>query len=189
MTTSTTSRPRTTTTRRTTTTPRRPASAGSRHDEILLTVEGRAMLAERARYLRDVALPDLRPHLVVRERDERVVADFERLSAEAEWLERIVATAALLPAYTDDEVHLGSRVLIEMPDGERTWVRPVHAVEAFLDDERVSLASPVSQALLGARPGDLVPVDGPAGTWSCAVVEVVNTKPARASRRRKTAAA
>ena len=186
MSTTTTSRPRPTTGRTAT---RRPRTTVPRQDEILLTVEGRALLSERARYLRDVALPDLRPHLVARERDERVVADFERLSAEAEWLERVVATAGALPAYDDDEVHLGSRVLIEMPDGERTWVRPVHAVEAFLDDERVSLASPVSQALLGARPGDLVPVEGPAGTWSCSVVEVVNHRPVRASRRRKPAAA
>jgi transcription elongation GreA/GreB family factor len=187
MSTTTTSRPRPAARRASTSTRRR--TTVPRQDEILLTVEGRALLSERARYLRDVALPDLRPHLVARERDERVVADFERLSAEAEWLERVVATAGALPAYDDDEVHLGSRVLIEMPDGERTWVRPVHAVEAFLDDERVSLASPVSQALIGARPGDLVPVEGPAGTWSCAVLEVVNHKPVRASRRRKPAAA
>jgi transcription elongation GreA/GreB family factor len=183
MTTTTTARPRTTTARRT----GRPAAP--RQDEIVLTLEGRALLAERARYLRDVALPDLRPHLVVRERDERVVADFERLSAEAERLERVVATAVTLPAYTDDMVHPGSRVLIEMPDGERTWVRPVHAVEAALDDERVSLTSPVSQALLGARPGDVVPVAGPAGSWSCSVVEVVNSTPPAPRRRRRTAAA
>jgi len=165
------------------------ASAPTRPGEVLLTADGLALLGERAVHLRAVALPELRPHLVARERDERIVADFERLSAEAERLERVVATAATLPTYDDTEVHVGSRVLIEHPDGERAWVRPVDAVEAFLDDERVSLASPVSQALLGARAGDVVPVDGPAGTWSCQVVEVVNSRPAGTRRRRRTAAA
>ena len=58
MTTATASRPATARRTTSTTTAPRPARAASRHDEVLLTVEGRAMLAERARYLREVALPD-----------------------------------------------------------------------------------------------------------------------------------
>lgn len=169
-------------TRRRTTTPRR--SAATRTEEVRLTAEGRALLAERARTVREVLLPALRPHLVDRERDERDVAEFERLSAELERLEHLVDTAELLPESTDGTVQPGSRVLIEMHDGERAWVRPVHAVEAFLDDERISYTSPVSQALMGAVAGDVVPVHGPAGVWSCSVVEVEQPKRRRAARKR-----
>jgi transcription elongation GreA/GreB family factor len=156
---------------------------------VQLTADGLELLARRAAHLREVVLPELRPHLVARERDERVVADFERLSAEAARLDRIVATTTVLPAYPEDGiVHPGSRVLIELPDGETEWVRPVHDVEAFLDDERVSLASPLSRALLGARVTDVVEVDGPSGTWACRVLDVARTRPAGARRRRRTAA-
>ena len=67
---------------------------------------------------------------------------------------------------------LGSRVLVGMPDGEQVLVRPVHPVEAALDDERVSIASPLSRALLGCRPGHRVTVHGPAGEWEADVLEV-----------------
>ena len=148
------------------------AQALRQRDSLMLTADGRDMLSERAHHLRTVALPELRPLLSARERDERMVAEFERLSIEAERLERLVATATALPAYADGSVHLGSRVLIELPGGDRIVVRPVHAVEAFLDDERVSLDSPVSQAVLGARSGDAVAVEGPSGRWTCVVLDV-----------------
>jgi transcription elongation GreA/GreB family factor len=141
--------------------------------DIALTSDGRALLADRLRTLREVTLPELRPILTDRERDERDVADFERLTAEAEELDYVLATALTLPPATGAEVVLGSRVLVRMPGRKRATVRPVHAVEASLDDERISVDSPLSQALLGAVAGDSVTVDGPTGSWRCHVLEVL----------------
>ena len=70
------------------------------------------------------------------------------------------------------EVGLGSRVLLRLAGGVEEWVRPVHPVEAFLDEERISATSPLSQALLGASVGQTVTVHGPSSTWRCRVVEV-----------------
>ncbi len=151
-----------------------PVDVAPVRDEVVLTSGGRDLLAERLRMLRDVALPERRPMLVDRERDERDVADFERLLAEAETLEHLLATARVLEPSGGPVIALGSRVLLQLARRERLTVRVVHPVEASLDDERVSVESPLSQALLGARVGDTVTVQGPAGAWRCRVLEVAD---------------
>ncbi len=148
-----------------------------------LTARGHAILLERARRLREETLPELRPLLVERERDERDVAEFERLVEEQARLESLVATSITLPEEHDGTVRCGTRLLIELPDGEQVWIRPVHPAEAFLDDERVSMTSPVSRAVLGAEAGDVVVVHGPSSTWDCRVVAVGEAVP-RPRRRR-----
>lgn len=155
-----------------------------------LTAEGHAILAERARRLREERLPELRPLLVERERDERDVAEFERAQAELDRLERLLAEAAVLDHTGADpaRVHLGARVVIETPDQHRETVRIVHPVEASLDDERIALTSPLAQAVLGAAVGETVWVPAPIGAWPARVVEVMlDGAPAR--RRRKQALA
>ncbi|HSN06087.1 MAG TPA: GreA/GreB family elongation factor, partial [Candidatus Angelobacter sp.] len=139
---------------------------------VALTPDGRVLLEQRLEALRTVALPRLRPLLARRERDERDVAEFERLSAEAERLDVVLGVAITLQQADSVTVRWGSRVLIELPDGERTWIRPVHPAEAFLDEERVSVTSPVSQAVLDAGAGDVVTVHGPHGDWECRILEV-----------------
>jgi transcription elongation factor GreA len=153
----------------------RSASASTSRVEgagIPLTDDGLALLAERLVFLHDVALPELRPLLATRERDERDVAAFERLLAEAQWLEMVLGGAIAIPPQDFDTVGIGARVQLAMPDGESTWVRPVHPIEAALDDERISVASPVSQAILGRRVGDKITVVGPAGTWVCEILDI-----------------
>lgn len=137
-----------------------------------LTDEGRRLLAERLDLMRGVSLPLLRPLLVAPDRDERDVAHFERLMAEALRLDALLASAGPVPAVPEGMVGLGSRVLIELPDGPQVWLRPVHPAEAHLDEERVSCESPVAVAILGARAGDEIAVRGPSGRWLCRVVDV-----------------
>ena len=142
----------------------------------MLTEEGRARLAERARLLRERTLPELRPLLVEWDRDERHVAEFERVQAELDRLERLLAEADTVHvdvATAPAAVPLGARVLIEMPDGGRETVRVVHPDEAWLDDERISTTSPLARVLLGAPVGSTVWVSAPAGAWPCRVVDVL----------------
>ena len=140
-----------------------------------LTAQGHAILVERARRLREERLPELRPLLVERERDERDVAEFERSQAELDRLERLLAESAVLDHTGADpaRVHLGARIVIETPDQHRETVRIVHPVEASLDDERIALTSPLAQAVLGARVGETVWVPAPIGAWPARVVEVL----------------
>ncbi len=162
--------------------PRRPRSTSikSRREEaareessaVTLTPDGRLLMTERLRHLREAALPALVPLLMDRERDERDTAEFERLTAEADWLEHLLATSLTASPGDGCEVRLGSRVLLRLAGGVEEWVRPVHPVEAFLDDERISATSPLSQALLGAAVGQTVTVHGPSSTWRCRVDEI-----------------
>jgi len=154
----------------TSTRPDRPGEVDGRPQ---LTREGVVQLEERARDIRERRLPELRPLLVETERDERVVADFERLTAEATEIDVLLAQAEVIgidPASADGRVSLGMRVQVTLEDGGEAWVRPVHPDEAFLDEERISATSPLAIALVGARAGHTVWVDAPGGAWPCRVL-------------------
>lgn len=142
---------------------------------VRLTPGGHARLAERVAEITDVRLPLMRDLLVERERDERDVAEFERLLEEAVVLDALLGEAEILtddPAAFEGRVDLGMRVRITLADGSEAWVRPVHPAEAALDDERISVTSPLATALLGARQSQMVWVAAPAGVWACTVLEI-----------------
>ena len=140
-----------------------------------LTPGGHLGIAHRIVEIREQRLPELRPLLIDRERDERDVADFERLLVEADELEALLAEAEIM---TDDDlafdgrIEVGMRVHVSMADGSHEWVRIVHPAEAFLDGERISQTSPLAIALLGARKSDSVWVAAPSGVWSCTVLDI-----------------
>ena len=140
-----------------------------------LTPGGYSGIAHRIEEIREQRLPELRPLLVDKERDERDVADFERLLVEADELEALLAEAEIMDDEDrgfDGRIEVGARVQISMADGSHEWVRIVHPAEAFLDGERVSQTSPLATALLGARKSDSVWVEAPSGVWSCTVLDI-----------------
>ena len=140
---------------------------------VMLTAEGRAMLHARMVELADEVLPSMRPLLVEDERDERVVADFERLQAEHDRLAVLLGTSGDLDTSAlGDSIVLGSRVAITDADGLRRVVRIVDPVEAFLDDERISDTSPLARALLGRRVGDECSVGAPSGVWTAKILAI-----------------
>lgn len=150
-----------------------------------LTAEGYAMIEQRLADIRDRRLPELRPLLVEHERDERDVAQFEALLAEEARWQALLAEAEVLPELpADGAVALGSRVRITLADGSKAWVRPVHPAEAFLDDERISITSPLGAALIGATPGDVLTVEAPVGPWECTVLSIEGVRKRRVSRRK-----
>jgi len=140
-----------------------------------LTPGGHARITERLHDITENRLPQMRPLLVDRERDERDVAEFERLLEEADTLAVLLAQAEIIaddPTGFEGRVELGMRVHITLADGSSAWVRPVHPAEAFLDEERISMTSPLGIALLGARATHVVWVDAPDGVWACTILEV-----------------
>lgn len=144
-----------------------------RKNAIQLTAEGYALIEERLADLRERRIPELRPLLVEHDRDERNVAEFEALLAEEAALQATLAEAEVVPAVRKDgRVRLGSLVGVTLADGSTAWVRPVHAAEAALDDERISIGSPLGSAILGVFAGDKVTVEAPVGRWECTVLEV-----------------
>jgi transcription elongation GreA/GreB family factor len=148
---------------------------GRKPDALRLTPGGYAAITERIAAIKEQRLPTMRPLLIDKERDERDVAEFERLLVEAVELEALLAEAEVM---TDDDVafdgriELGMRVRVSMVDGSQEWVRIVHPAEAFLDDERISETSPLATALLGARATEAVWVAAPSGVWSCSILAI-----------------
>lgn len=140
--------------------------------QVRLTAEGRARLNERMVELASEILPAMRPLLVEDERDERVVADFERLQAEHDRLSVLLGTSGELPPATGEVIALGSRVAFSDSDGQRRIVRIVDPVEAFLDEERISSTSPLAVALLGHAVGDECKVAAPSGIWVATVLAI-----------------
>ena len=153
----------------------RPDRPGERDGRPLLTREGYLQLERRAADIRERRLPEMRPLLAESERDERVVAEFERLMEEADGIDSLLAQSEVIaidPVAVDGRVALGMRVQVVLEDDTEAWVRPVHPDEAFLDEERISATSPLAIALLGARTGHTVWVDAPTGTWPCRVLSI-----------------
>ena len=165
---------------------------GERSGRPLLTRSGAQLLTELAADIRYRRLAELAPLLVEHERDERHVAQFEHTLAQADRWDAFLASADILdsnPAAFDGRIWLGMRAQVRLIDGSSAWVRPVHPYEAILDDERISVTSPLGAAIHGSRLGDDVVVHAPIGTWTCRILAVdlgegVVTK---APRRRKAA--
>jgi transcription elongation GreA/GreB family factor len=148
---------------------------GERAVRPMLTRGGAQLLAERVAGIRHRRLGELVPLLVEPERDERHVAEFEHVLAEADRWDAFLNSADILdldPSAFDGRVGLGVRVQVLLVDESSAWVRTVHPLEAFLDDERISLTSPLGAALLGARVGDEVVVQAPVGNWTCRILAV-----------------
>jgi len=72
-----------------------------------------------------------------------------------------------------DRAGFGSRVEVEDKDGDRHAWRLVFPEFIDIDDEMVSIASPMGRALLGTRPGDEVWLDTPDGERTYRVLGVV----------------
>ncbi len=144
------------------------------HDKrVMLTPEGRASLQARVAEIASEELPAMRPLLVEDERDERVVADFERLQAEHDRIVVLLGTSGTLDIDAlGPVIRVGSRVAVTDGDGQRLVVRIVDPVEAYLDEERISSTSPLASALLGHVVGDECEVVAPASTWTATVVAV-----------------
>lgn len=141
----------------------------------VLTSAGARLLEERVADIRGRRLVELTPLLVEHERDERDVAAFEQLLAQADRYDALLGSATILdidPAAFDGRIGLGMRVRVRLLDRSTAWVRPVHPQEAALDDERISVTSPLGSALMGAQLGDLVRVEAPVGSWNCRILAV-----------------
>jgi transcription elongation GreA/GreB family factor len=146
---------------------------------IPLTEDGFQLILDRVNDIKDRQLPELRPFLYGPDRDETAVARFEDLLADLAQWEGVLARVSVMPESSSTTVVLGSRVRVQLADGTRTWVRPVHPVEAALDDERISVDSPLGAALLGCRANDEVLVAAPAGEWTCRILDVPRVRKSR----------
>ena len=144
---------------------------------IFLTEEGRKKLESELEYLRTVRRPEVarRIHAAKEEGDITENAAYEDAKNEQAFLEgrirtleHILQNAVLIDEDSPtDAVNLGTRVTI-LEEGTEKEREPetyfiVGSAEVDPANGRISNESPLGQALMGHRVGDVVPVETPEG--------------------------
>jgi len=146
------------------------SASSARPDVMVLTSDGRQHLNERRDRALE-ALAQVAERLKAGQAGEEDLAERQRLLGQVEECNRVLARAADVAAVDEDPtiVEVGDEVVVEDDEGGVETFALVHPAEANADDGRISAASPLGRALLGARPGDRVVVDAPAGAYPCVV--------------------
>jgi transcription elongation factor GreA len=89
----------------------------------------------------------------------------------AQLMETLAAARIVLPV-DDGTAGIGTRVSVRKQDGGVAHYELVSASEADIPRGRISVASPVAQALAGRRCGDVVDVETPRGPVQLEIVAV-----------------
>ncbi len=111
----------------------------------------------------------------------RAAAELARLN---EILARVITTQEL-PPELPGVVEFGDEVTVELAPNETERFLLVDPVEAPLDDVRISVESPLAQAVLGRRVGERVEVHAPAGRYRCRIVATGRHRPSWAAGRQQ----
>jgi transcription elongation factor GreA len=139
---------------------------------VLLTAEGLAKLkveldevqhkrGEAAERLREASQPgDVEDNPEYEQAKEELGRIDERIYE----LKEMIGRARIIESTRNGVAGPGSTIEVEDEDGEMTEYHLVGAVEADPGLGRISVESPVGQALVGKRQGDRVSVVVPAGT-------------------------
>ena len=138
-----------------------------------LTPEGKRKLEEELAYLETTRRKELaeRLHVAVKQGDLSENADYIQAKEEQGFLEGRIRTiqamlrnVVLIEEQSGGEVRLGSKVTVaEDGSDEHELFMLVGAAEANPLEGRISNVSPLGQALLGRRVGDVVTVQAPRG--------------------------
>jgi transcription elongation factor GreA len=140
--------------------------------DAVLTAEGRAMFERKATELRTVVVPGLLRAVAEDAHDEQTRTAYEDKLHELLRLEALLANAGPMPAHrgVTHQVRQGDLISVAFLRSRKSGCRDlveqfrlVHPVEAPLDLIRISVTSPLGQAVLGRCVGDLVEVAAPAG--------------------------
>jgi transcription elongation factor GreA len=140
-------------------------------DTVYLTEEGRQLLVDRVREL-EARAHELRESLEGDGRSDEVVTGYLRITRELERLRDTLESATPVDALHDDPlvVKFGDTVEIRLDDGSVEQYVIVHPAEAAVDDRRISVDSPLAQALIGQRVGAYVEVPAPRGAYGCTIL-------------------
>lgn len=97
-----------------------------------------------------------------------------RLEARIAELERVLMNAKIVSGPKNaGEAHLGSTVVLEdMEWGDKLTIELVGAFEADPANDKISISSPLGNALLDQSAGSVVEVEAPGGTQQYKILEV-----------------
>lgn len=147
-----------------------------------LTQEGLEKMKKELDYLKSTKRMEVAQRLKeaialgdLSENSEYVSAKDEQATVEGKILEyeAKIRTAVIIEASKSGHVSMASSVVIkDLAAGEVEEVTIVGSSEADPFEGKISNESPVGHALIGAKPGDIVEVNAPAGILKYQVVEV-----------------
>jgi transcription elongation GreA/GreB family factor len=132
------------------------------HTAVVLTPEGKQWLLARAAWL--ASEPD---------KAGWGNEGYARGAAELAQLNGILGQAITTEELPPEElgvVELGDEVTVEFAAGDTERFLLVDPVEAPLDQVRISVESPLAQAVLGRRVGEQVQVRAPGGRYRCRIL-------------------
>ena len=132
-----------------------------------LRTEGRRMVSEQLREARADGHPDDNPGLF------DVLEEQAQLERRIASLEVRLAAARVAEPNGDGSAGIGSSILLrDLETSELVEYELVGAIEADLDQGRISVDAPVGRVLLGATPGQTVAVACPRGELRFEVISV-----------------
>ncbi len=152
--------------------------------EIYLTKAGLEEMQKELEYLK----LEKRPEVINALKDARALGD---LSENAEYdaarteqaivegkiqeLEAMIENAIVISEVKTDQVAIGNKVKIEyVEDKDTEEYTIVGSKEADPFQNKISNESPIAQAILGLRVGEVVSVESPNGTYDVKVVEIMH---------------
>ena len=150
-----------------------------------MTLEGKQKLEEELEELKTVKRPEIverikiaRSYGDLSENSEYESAKDEQAFVEGRitTLENMIRFAQIIDndGVADDEISIGKTVVFEeLPDGDEEEYTIVGSAEADPFEGKISNDSPIAQALIGARLGDTVTIETPAGEMK---VKITNVK-------------
>ena len=144
------------------------------HKEIALTVEGQQKLEDELHFLETTKRREVGERIKEAKEfgDISENSEYDDAKNEQAWVEsRIIEVNQILAHATiiaspkkNDKVVLGSKVeLRDVESGETHVYRVVGSAEADPADMKISNESPVGQAIIGRKKGEVVPVPLPSG--------------------------
>lgn len=153
------------------------------HKEVVLTPEGQNRLEEELHHLETVRRREVGERIKEAKEfgDISENSEYDDAKNEQAWVEsriaevnQILSNAKIIesPAKSD-RVNLGSKVeLQDVENGEVHVYQIVGSAEADPAHDRISNESPVGQAIMGAKKGESVKVDTPAGVLEYTVKKI-----------------
>lgn len=153
-------------------------------NEIVLTASGLKRIEEELEHLRTVhrrevadRIRDSKQFGELSENSEYEDAKTEQAFVEGRILElkRILHSATVIEDedIRTDEVGVGSKVKVQEVGAKEKWeFTIVGSVEADPMEDRISNESPVGEALLGHKVGDVIDVETPAGPAKYKIVSI-----------------
>jgi transcription elongation factor GreA len=150
--------------------------------ETYLTEEGLKSIKDELEYLKMTKRPEVINALKearalgdLSENAEYDAARAEQATVEAKIveLEAMIEHAVIIKEVNNDKVSIGNSVKIEyVGDGDTEEYSIVGSKEADPFNNRISNESPIAQAIIGKKAGDVVTVASPNGEYQVKILEI-----------------